>query len=547
MGREGVWYQLGYAGNPYSVLDLRGDEEGSALLVGRERELKAIRMALLSSGGIPTVEGPIGSGKTSLLNVFAHRIHCESVSERAGRLYLPSAQRFQMVGDARTFESSVYMSVAQTLIQHSAAFKLVGLPRPKVKELQKWLNSPINHSGGLSVSWPGAGAGVSLGSTVNDASGFERSGFPRAVQFELQRCFPSDGGGIICVLDNVELAESPASARRLIEAVRDTCFRVPQLRWIICGSRGMVSRLRTERMSGILQAPTLVQPLPREFAGHAVAKRLERLSLNEESVPPVSPQEFLTLYDALHQNLRDAMSYAERYSRQILQGRPLEVHHVNRSEAFLQWLRGQANQVVTAATSVVHNEDWRAFHLVCTQGGRVVQDELLGHLRSQWHLGKASPSKNTANALSRRLVTANLVSQEVHPERGKRTIYAVTPDGWLANWYLVSTDVGHTYGLSASMLLDGESGARPLGRLEDRKEDELQSLRASRREIESNLEYLRMSMPVVQDRLARGTGSGEIRDVQEALEEAADIRKQIRRLEAELAAVERREQTYRGQ
>ncbi|MFA4928601.1 MAG: AAA family ATPase, partial [Patulibacter sp.] len=258
-----IWPQFGFRENPYDNDRLPGDEVGHRLLVGRDKEVAAVQRAIASDGTHPCIEGPAGIGKTSMLAVAGYRMQLASVKAEAGTLYVP-VQRFFQVGESQPdFEEEVFREVAQTLIDNADAFRRSALEVPDIEQLNRWLNSPQFSSGGAQLF----GAGASLGSEPNSSDGFTKSGFPNAVRGELQKCFPTAGAGaVVCVLDNLELLQTSQRARETLEGLRNRVFDVPGIRWVLCGSRGIVSRARSERLSGFFAAPLELGPLSDEAA-----------------------------------------------------------------------------------------------------------------------------------------------------------------------------------------------------------------------------------------------------------------------------------------
>ena len=147
---------------------------------------------------------------------------------------------------------------------------------------------------------------VRRGSEPNTSDGYTKSGFPDAVRAALRKCFPAGTGGIVCVLDNLELVETVGEARTTLDELRDRVFNLSGVRWVLCGSRGIVSRARTERLSGIFQAPSVVGPLGDESVIEAIRRRIARFSVGTDTQAPVTPTGFEYLYKALNLNLRDA-------------------------------------------------------------------------------------------------------------------------------------------------------------------------------------------------------------------------------------------------
>jgi len=231
-----IWPQFGFRENPYSNLNLPGDEVGDRLLVGRDREVAQLQRKIGSMGTHPTVEGQAGVGKSSLIAVATYRMMKIGVDARAGTLFVPVAG-FQATNSVEEFESSVYYGIAQALINNIDAFRQAGLEVPDVGRIDNWLNDATFRQASGSAMGFGAGGGA----IPNDGDGYAASGFPEAVRAELARCFPGPGAGaVVCIVDNLELLQTAGDARQTLEALRDRVFNLPGTRWVLCGSRGIV-------------------------------------------------------------------------------------------------------------------------------------------------------------------------------------------------------------------------------------------------------------------------------------------------------------------
>src|ERR1035437_6097548 len=137
-----IWASFGLTENPYSHATLAADEVGDRLLAGRDQETAVLHMALGSGGSHPTVEGPVGSGKSSLISVSTYRMTQRCLEAKARQLYIATPKFFQVTADLQSFETDVYLALAQTLVRNVKAFSAVGLDEPNVGALGKWLNAP---------------------------------------------------------------------------------------------------------------------------------------------------------------------------------------------------------------------------------------------------------------------------------------------------------------------------------------------------------------------------------------------------------------------
>lgn len=418
------WPKLGFKGNPYDHNRLTTGAEGSALLVGRDRELRQLQQKIGSGGAQPTIEGPAGTGKSSLIAVATYRMKLECLRQRQRTLFLPLHESFQLSEDPEKFEIELYRAVAQTLLREVQAFKQVGLPEPELEDISKWLNSPNYHSYGAT----GGPVGLNYGTEPNTSEGWSQNGFIMAVKDELKRLFPDTSyGAVICVIDNLELLETSTKAQQALENLRDRVFTQPGLRWVVCGSRGIVSRARSERLSGYLSPPDRLKPLGSEDAIALITRRIEYYG-TEDAVVPVSPDTFEKLYEILNFNLRDSISYAYNYSAflesQIAIGDEA-ITESSEGEHFFHWLAEEAERSFEDAASI-QPWIWNVFDALCKNGGSgpAADYEYFG-VTQQSNFSKASTQ----------LANANLVTRERNPDDGSRSISKVTPVGWLVNWH----------------------------------------------------------------------------------------------------------------
>ncbi len=371
-------------------------------------------------GTHPTVEGPAGVGKSSLIAVACYRMLQESVDAAAGTIFVP-VQGFQANTSVQAFEMEVYYGIAQALINGVDAFRRAGLAVPDVARLNTWLNdATFRQASGGAFGFSGGG-----GAVPNDAEGFTSSGFPEAVRAQLNRCFPaSNAGAMVCVVDNLELLQTVGDARETLEALRDRVFNLPGTRWVLCGSRGIVARARSERLSGIFAAPIRVGPLKSDASLLAVERRLDEYG-GFDAYAPVRPDGFAFLYGALNQNLRDAMAYAQQfsewvYSEYVVPGATYLPDEQSLVELLEGWLADMADRAHEDARGT-QRRHWQFFDQLAEFGGVARLSEWETYFTRQ---------QNMSNAITA-LEQVNLVVRGVDPENATRSMATITPLGWL--------------------------------------------------------------------------------------------------------------------
>lgn len=426
MGLFSIWGELGFRANPYSQVTLQADDIGDRLLAGRDKEIELLIREIGDSGAHPSVEGPIGAGKTSMINVAVYRMHQRCIEANAQQLYLPVEGDFQPVENPVQFERDLYYALAQTLIKYKDHFAKVGLPTPDVRLMDKWLNEYQYTSNGAGFSTPAGGLQGTHGSEPNPI--MTESGFQRHVRQLLKECFPEDSGGIVCVMDNLEILQTAGKARETLDELRDKVFDIPQVRWVLSGSRGIVSRAKSEKLSGVMLDPMILKPIDDAAASEAITRRIKEYG-TDYAVAPVSPASFDFLYQTFNSNLREALARAGAFSRwfhdHYLENHDEVIPDEPERDALVEsWLMDIAELGNENARSV-RPRHWTFFEEVCANGGRAGSSEFKKYDFNAPNLSTAVTD----------LVNAQLMVRELDPDNGQKSINSVTPAGWLVYFF----------------------------------------------------------------------------------------------------------------
>jgi len=308
-----VYQDWGFSGSPFQTTSLPPSELGEKLLVGRDTEMGILRRRIMSAPKLATVEGLNGVGKTSIVNVAAYKLYKEHIQGSYGSLFIPCRRPFQLNPgqNVQEFIDKVFMEVAQTLLEQSAILKSNGTFVPS-KPVDRWLNSAQlrTFSGGLGFLQAG------FQSETNTSAGFQQSGFRKAVMTWLEEVFPEgEGSGVICIIDNLELLQQSDVARNLLEQLRDELFGLPGLRWVLCGSLGIVNGIvSSPRLEGYLHPPLEIGEISAQHAPEILESRINTYSPDPRKVYlPLLPESFDHLYTVLRGNLRSVLSHSDNY------------------------------------------------------------------------------------------------------------------------------------------------------------------------------------------------------------------------------------------
>lgn len=350
----------GFSANPFQTTSLSATEEGSGLLVGREKEIEKLQKRLANSSKFTTVEGLNGVGKTSLVNVAVYRKFAEDVN-RTGGLLVPCNTIFQFSNSSSVdeFREKVLLAVAQTLCQ---AVDVLPIPAGETKdkrllELNSWLNSPFirSFSGGL------AGAMAAL-DKASGSSGFDRSGVFSEIERILAQ-LSQVNVHIVCTLDNMELLETSDAARAALEELRDPVLNIAGLRWVLCGALGiMYGVASSSRLSGYLQKPLTVEDLERGRAREIYASRVSAYQTGSIENFPISEENFVALFLIYRGNLREVLSGADEF---CTYASDLEDDGVDAKGSFEKWLISEIEAAMSATSGGLKGASKKVFLTAC--------------------------------------------------------------------------------------------------------------------------------------------------------------------------------------
>ena len=352
MANGSFFQDWGFIDNPFSPMPLGGDNFGDQLLIGRDIEAKSVLFRLKSGGEAVCLDGPVGVGKTSLANVAAYRAQQEHIkSPSTTPLLLPCRKPFQISAEEppEALRFRILSEVAQTLIEKAPLFRDRGALE-NASSLNAWLNrSTIAQLEGQIL-----GFGIGGGTQTNDGDGFKNSGFVRQVTQWLESIFPDRAtGGVVCVIDNLELFKTSAVARNTIEALRDTLFTVCGIRWVLCGAHGIIQSVVEPRLVGYLGQPVSIKRLRLQQAQAVFDSRYKtfRDHTKQAQYLPLLRDDFHNLYMILGRTCANLTASANAYCLSVAEHGHLPKSDEEKSDRFSTWLKANAR----ATTASIEN------------------------------------------------------------------------------------------------------------------------------------------------------------------------------------------------
>ncbi|MBW8363302.1 MAG: hypothetical protein K0M39_01955 [Rhizobium sp.] len=351
----------GFTNNPFLVTALQADTRGQRLLAGRDEEVMTIARKLHKQGKITCLDGHVGVGKTSLVNVAAYTCFQDYIKGETHQLLVPCVETFDLRQGESTeeFAHRVFRKVAQTLIEKSAQVRGMSLDMEGKAALDAWLNNSHMETVSLGLKWI---VECSTGKALNNSSGFQNEGFEKAVRNWLKEIFQQRGtGGVVCVIDNVELLETAANARKSMEALRDRLFNIEGLRWVFCGANGVIHSLAASpRLSAFLNTPVIdVANIHPKYLGPLIEARTREFAPEyERAYLPINIEDMQWLYMLLNHNLRDLLGLCDEYCETEFSLGKTNLTKDVRKARFDKWLRKATSDRYNQLSSRLPKSSW---------------------------------------------------------------------------------------------------------------------------------------------------------------------------------------------
>lgn len=168
----------------------------------------------------------------------------------------------------------------------------------------------------------------------------------------------------MCVIDNLELLHSSKAAKKVIEALRDTAFSIKGIKWILCGSSGVVRGVAASpRLVGWLQKPLNIEELREELGGEVYDKRIQAFKKKDDAELPLTRTNFITLFDMFNGNTRFALDEAGAFCTWAFD--QLEDVGEIPVNGFERWMTDELEENHDEIFAYFSGTDGDVFHKIC--------------------------------------------------------------------------------------------------------------------------------------------------------------------------------------
>jgi hypothetical protein len=295
---------------------------------------------------------------------------------------------------------------------------------------------------------------VGTNNQLNTSTGFSEQGFEQLIRTWLNEIFSVQGnGGVVCVIDNLELLESGVAARRTLEALRDKLFNVNGLRWVFCGANGVLHSLAASpRLGAFLNTPIVeVQNIAPADIEHLLRARLKEFSDDAnaaEEALPIRMADLKHLYSIVNFNLRDLLNCADSYCEHQFSVGALSATEEQKQARFEKWLEKNTTDSYNTLSSRISSDAWAVLDIAMSdtfQGNFGVGD--YGSFNSN---SKIKITEGTFVKWLRDLVKLGLLSKSIDDDTSgsddgfKRDVFSVTAKGAMVHYARMSKNETHS-------------------------------------------------------------------------------------------------------
>jgi hypothetical protein len=423
-----IWNDWGFSKNPFENHALAPNDEGLNLLSGRDGELDLLTYLLENSNAWVPVSGNAGVGKTSLANVASYVLYKKSdLDNPPCVLFIPCISPISVKPKEtdEDFKNRVATVVLNTLVKYRSDLErnnLYSLDKSLFDELDSlktWASSPLTGGKGGGV----AGVSASKTTSANTSSGYASSFADQL--FSLNERFFSNGGGIVCIIDNCEVYPDAAALISVLSGLRDDLFLKKGLKWVFCGALGILERLADDRLTNFI-GDNIVKLSPIESEEQVVEminRRRNCFKSKPEQYLPVGNSEMTELFKIAGGNPRRVLAKMEAYC--LWAGMPtvakkLKCGELDIAKCFEIWRDEQIVKNSADYKTLATRKAWTIFQSLVEKGG-----DTRPSFYEQFDCNSVPSFIQHLNVL----VSHGLVAKHFDDDDLRGTIYRVTDKG----------------------------------------------------------------------------------------------------------------------
>ncbi len=284
------WRDFGLEANPYDSKPLLTNKEDRRLFVGREKELQKLDTILRGDiSGIILVEGEVGVGKTSFVNIFQYD------AWKKCRV-LPAFEKIELTKntDSINFMLSVFSNMIFNLEKTLDYRSLMRYPIHR--NARKLITQSIDKGWGGNFTIAGFGSGENSKQTTTVLLPSILNLMDKWIEFVMEK---TDFDAIVMIIDNLDIM-SDDHIIDFLNSMRDNLLARKHIWWIIIGEKGLLSVIerKAHRVGAIIAGkPIVIDPMSENEINNMIKIRYQNLTIKNH-MQLIIPNEIIkTLYE----------------------------------------------------------------------------------------------------------------------------------------------------------------------------------------------------------------------------------------------------------
>jgi hypothetical protein len=408
----------GFNENPFDTRSLEPNEEGEALLVGRDSDLAKLIKNLNNTTKWICIDGGRGQGKTSLANVAIFKQMKEFLTKGTGRFLIPCTSIIEIgsgvpTGDVREY---VLNRIARTILAkdksgNSNILKYCTLQNKS--DVDKLFNKPFFSGGGLGVG----GLAIQKEISPNETGLFNDTLYDLIENWLVE--LDESNGAVVCIIDNLDEIGSSSTIADKLDPLRDSLLSKKGIIWILCGANGAVSGMASTKINAHLKKPSFSLG-PIGNIKEVVERRV--LYFGRDAYLPLSGEDLVFLDSLMSHVLRECLGYIGNYCEWVFDEGKRPESEEDKKVCFLEWLDFMSEDAKKGLAQFDEKKAWGILERGFKRDKFTSQD---------FRDFKYSQQSNFSKDI-KQLETAGLLQKNKSENDGRVGEYSLTPKARLA-------------------------------------------------------------------------------------------------------------------
>ncbi|HMU37882.1 MAG TPA: hypothetical protein PKE31_02625 [Pseudomonadota bacterium] len=363
-----VYSEWGFLQDPFDSDPIPMTDSTVPLLVDREEESRKIVRHLYARSNCLSLRGSRGIGKTSLVTLSVFNEFSRYKRTDTARLLLPCRRTFRCAPGVNPalVTDNIHFQLARTLLENRSCLGKNALPG--YAEVCEWFSAP--HTQTLDCGLEVLRSGIcwerdprAVHRLING-----RASFYALICRWLEDAFPRlRPGGLVCMLDDVDLLGGPNEARSYFDELRSLFFQTG-LRWVLCCEGNILNDvLSFPSTLHYLAPPMMISSLSPALIAQVYERRVRfHAEPDREPRMPLAVEDFVWLVAIFCGDMAMAFAAADNFCVDLFEQSLIRFPQdlATKRAAFAAWIEARIHRILDDLGDKLSPQDWESFDRV---------------------------------------------------------------------------------------------------------------------------------------------------------------------------------------